>query len=266
MRWRKSFIEGTFGDRTVVLTVGVIDRPRKVVLLFHGVHSSSCSDPGNKYARIGSALAENGVLPVLCETSRRVRNRGSYAGRPLEWIMDAFGGKTYTQELEDCRRACETVRSLYSWLPLTLWGFSLGGLSALLVAGGAAPGARAALELDGLILCGSGDSVFPENDDIFKLPILSSLREETGATGTDRGLPAAARALNVSWARVFRGGEDTTFPREACVRIYDMLNVGDKAFYEVPGSDHSFRLLHGVSSRFPLEEVFKRLPRLFQNV
>ena len=53
MRWRKSSIDGTFGDRTVLLTTGVVDRPRKAALLFHGVHSSSGSDPGNKYARIG---------------------------------------------------------------------------------------------------------------------------------------------------------------------------------------------------------------------
>ena len=102
MRWRKSAIDGTFGDKTVLLTTGVIDRPRKAALLFHGVHSSSSSDPGNKYARIGAALAENGVMPILCETSRRVRNRHDYTDRPLEWIIDAFRGKTYLNELEDC--------------------------------------------------------------------------------------------------------------------------------------------------------------------
>ena len=108
MRWRKSSIDGTFGDRTVLLTTGVVDRPRKAALLFHGVHSSSGSDPGNKYARIGTALAENGVMPILCETSRRVRNRHDYVDRPIEWIFDAFRGKTYLQELEDCYRAYVT--------------------------------------------------------------------------------------------------------------------------------------------------------------
>ncbi len=260
MQWRKSSIEGTFGDRAVVLTTGVIDRPRKVALLFHGVHSSSASDPGNKYARIGAALAENGVTPVLCETSRRVRNRQDYAQRPLEWIFDAFSGKTFFDELEDCRRACEAVRALYRHLPLTLWGFSLGGLSALLIAGGAAPQSDGPVPLDGLILCGSGDSVFPENRDIFKLPILSTLGQ-----GREQ-LAAAAGSLDVSWARVFRGGEDNTFPHDACARVYETLNVADKAFYEVPGGDHSFRMLRGSPSRAPLEAVFRRLPRLFTTV
>ena len=110
MRWRKSAIDGTFGDKTVLLTTGVIDRPRKAVLLFHGVHSSSSSDPGNKYAHIGAALAENGVMPILCETSRRVRNRHDYANKPIEWIFDAFRGKTYLHELEDCYRAYVAVK------------------------------------------------------------------------------------------------------------------------------------------------------------
>ncbi|MBR0107679.1 MAG: alpha/beta hydrolase [Pyramidobacter sp.] len=257
MRWRKSAIDGTFGDKTVLLTTGVIDRPRKAALLFHGVHSSSGSDPGNKYARIGAALAENGVMPILCETSRRVRNRHDYTDRPLEWIIDAFRGKTYLNELEDCYLAYLAVKTIYPLLPLTLWGFSLGGLSALLIAGGAASGTNQPEKLDGLILCGSGDKVFAENKDIFKLPILSTAQE-----GSEQ-LTAAGNNLRVNWARVFRGSEDTTFPHDACVRVYESLSTADKAFYEVPGSDHSFRLLHGSPSHVPLEEVFKRVPQLF---
>ena len=257
MRWRKSAIDGTFGDKTVLLTTGVIDRPRKAVLLFHGVHSSSSSDPGNKYAHIGAALAENGVMPILCETSRRVRNRHDYANRPIEWIFDAFRGKTYLHELEDCYRAYVAVKALYPYLPLTLWGFSLGGLSALLIAGGVASGTGKAEELEGLILCGSGDKVYAENKDIFKLPILRTAQE-----GSEQ-LIAAGNNLRVKWARVFRGGEDATFPHDACVRVYESLAVADKDFYEVPGGDHSFRLLHGTPSRVPLEEVYQRVPQLF---
>ncbi|MBP5211734.1 MAG: alpha/beta hydrolase [Pyramidobacter sp.] len=259
MRWRKSAIDGTFGAKTVLLTAGVIDRPRKAALLFHGVHSSSSSDPGNKYARIGTALAENGVMPILCETSRRVRNRHDYTDRPLEWILDAFRGKSYLDELDDCYRAYLAVRSLYRLLPLTLWGFSLGGLSALLIAGGVASGTGKSEELDGLILCGSGDKVFSENKDIFRLPILSTAQE-----GSEQ-LIATGKNLRVNWARVFRGNEDSTFPRDACVRVYESLDVADKDFYEVPGSDHSFRLLHGSPSHVPLEEVFRRVPQRFAN-
>jgi len=257
MRWRKNIIDGTFGDKSVILTTGVIDRPRKAALLFHGVHSSSGSDPGNKYAYIGTTLAENGVMPILTETSRKVRNRHDYADRPMHWIFDAFGGKSYMDELTDCCNAYKAVRAMYPLLPLTLWGFSLGGLSALLIAGGVATGTGNAEKLDGLILCGSGDSVFPQNKDIFKLPILSTVQDENDQ------LFAAARNLNLNWARVFRGSEDTTFPHDACVRIYEAMNARDKSFYEVPGSDHSFRLLHGAPSHVPLEEVYKRVPQLF---
>lgn len=256
MRWRKNYIDGTFGDKTVILTTGVIDRPRKVALLFHGVHSNASSEPGNKYARIGAALAENRIMPVLAESSRKVRNRHDYANVPLRWIYDAFDGKTYAEELEDFYNAYEAARALYSSLPLTLWGFSLGGLSALLIAGGAMTGGAAPSGIEGLILCGSGDAVFPENKEIFKLPILNSLERN------DR-LLQAARGVNVRWARVFRGGEDATFPSDSCRRIFDALAVADKKYYEIDGSDHSFRFLHGMPSRRPLEEIYRRVPQLF---
>ena len=107
MRWRKNYIDGTFGDKTVILTTGVIDRPRKAALLFHGVHSNASSEPGNKYARIGAALAENRIMPILAESSRKVRNRHDYANVPLRWIYDAFDGKTYAEELEDFHNTME---------------------------------------------------------------------------------------------------------------------------------------------------------------
>lgn len=255
MRWRKNFIDGTFGDRTTLLTTGVIDRPRGVVLLFHGVHSCASSEVGNKYARIGLALAERGFMPVLAETSRKVRCRRNYDGEPLRWIADAFRGKTYAQELQDCCNAYRSVRSLYAHLPLTLWGFSLGGLSALLIAGGAVSSA-VPRDIEGLILCGSGDKVYAENEPIFQLPILDTLKH------SDELLKAAA-ALKVRWARVFRGSEDATFPPDACRRLYDALVVEDKKYFEVEGSDHSFRLYHGAPSDRPLTEVYRRVPQLF---
>lgn len=256
MRWRKNYIDGTFGDKTVILTTGVIDRPRKAALLFHGVHSNASSEPGNKYARIGAALAENRIMPILAESSRKVRNRHDYANVPLRWIYDAFDGKTYAEELEDFHNAYEAARALYPRLPLTLWGFSLGGLSALLIAGGTMTGGTAPQGIEGLILCGSGDTVFSENKEIFKLPILSSL-ERNGR------LLQAARNVDVRWARVFRGSEDATFPADACRRIFDALAVTDKKYYEIDGSDHSFRFLRGMPSRRPLEEIYRRVPQLF---
>ncbi len=256
MRWRKNFIDGTFGDKTVLLTTGVIDRPRGAVLLFHGVHSSASSEAGNKYARIGLALAERGFMPVLAESSRLTRNRKDYANVPMRWIYDAFKGKTYAQELEDFDNAFRAVREMYPYLPLTLWGFSLGGLSALLIAGGFTSGGTAPSGLDGLILSGSGDSVFPGSEDMFKLPILDSLQD-----GGE--LIRAAQNLKVKWARAFRGSEDATFPPESCRRLFDAMAVEDKEYYQVEGGDHTFRFLHGAPSLEPLREVYRHIPQLF---
>ncbi|MDY3868539.1 MAG: alpha/beta hydrolase [Pyramidobacter sp.] len=255
MRWRQTFIDGTYGDKTVILTAGIVDTPQKAVLLFHGVHSNACSDPGNKYARIGRALAECGVLPVMAETSRRVRNRHDYANDPMGWIYDAFDGKTYMQELEDTYAAYKAVRQLYPALSLTLWGFSLGGLSALLIAGGFMTG-DAPQDIEGLIMCGSGDETYPENADVLKLPILNTVREPFE-------LYRAAEKVRAPWVRSFRGSEDATFSEAACRRIFDKIAASDKAYCEIDGSDHSFRLVHGAPSRRPLKELYARLPQLF---
>lgn len=256
MRWRKTYIDGTFGDKTVLLTTGVIDAPKGCVLLFHGVHSNATSEPGNKYARIGTDIAQSGFIPVLVETSRLIRDRRPYADAPMRWVTDAFTGKTCDQELEDFYRAFQAMRVIYSHLPLMLWGFSLGGLCALLIAGGAKTSGKAPEGIDGLIICGSGDSVGPENQDIFKLPILDSLREVGDLT-------AAAHGLRVRWTRAFRGTQDATFPRDACVRLYDAMSVADKAYYDIEGSDHSFRFLNGAPSRKPLDDVEALIPQIF---
>ena len=256
MRWRETYIDGTYGDKTVILTAGIVDNPRKAVLLFHGVHSNACADAGNKYARIGRALAENGVLPVMAESSRRVRNRQDYAGNPMGWIYDAFDGKTYAQELQDAQNAYRAVRLLYPALPLTLWGFSLGGLSALLIAGGYTSGGRAPEDLEGLVICGSGDETYPENAEVLKLPIINTVE-------SPKELYSAAERVRTAWVRTFRGTEDGTFSEEACRRIFDRIPVADKQFFQVEGSDHSFRMIHGSTSRKPLAEVYKHLPQLF---
>lgn len=256
MRWRKSYVDGTFGDKTVILTTGVIDRPERVVLLFHGVHSNANSEPGNKYARIGLALAECGLLPVLTETSRRVRNRSDYQDNPGGWIKDAFAGKTFDNELHDCANALFAVQKQYPALPITLWGFSLGGINALLIASGYVKEVCPS-HVDSLIMCGSGDAVFPENKDMFKLPILSTM------TGSLDDLTRAASKLNLKWARVFRGTQDTTFPEDACRHLFSSMSVEDKQYYEIKDSDHSFRFLNGQPSMKPLWEVYRCLPQLF---
>lgn len=253
MRWRKHYIDGSFGDRTVLVTTGEVYRPRKAVVLFHGVHSSANGHPANKYARIGAALAENGLMPVLVETSRRVRNRHDYADRPVEWIADAFYGKNYQQELSDCYAGCCAARSLFPNLPITLWGFSLGGLSALLIASGKI---FRPVEFEGLVMCGSGAEVMHSRRDIFKLPILDSLSD--GAM-----LMEAAQNVHTSWARVFHGSLDTTFSRTSCHNLFAKLPVKDKEFYEIEGADHSFRLFNGKSSSKSLEAVYRHIPQLF---
>lgn len=253
MGWKIVDIPGSFGDKTVRLTVGIVDRPRQVLVLFHGVHSCASAEAGNKYAYLGSLAAQFGVLPVLVETSRRIRDRRPYAGDLPQWIYRAFGGKTFEQELSDAAGALQAVGDLYKGLALSLWGFSLGGLIALLLAGGEGlPAGAAKPRLEGLILTGCGDRIREDRHEALKLPILRDLSDP-------EALYRAAGALEARWCRAFYGTLDETFEESSARRLYDLISCRDKAFYRCEGVDHAFRNLEGSPSRKPLQDAVAAL-------
>ncbi len=237
--------------------MGILDRPRHLLVLLHGVHSCASAEAGNKYAYLGSLTAQWGVLPVLVETSRRIRDRRPYADDLSRWIYRAFGGKTFQQELSDAAAGLLAARDLYKALPLSLWGFSLGGLMALLLAGGLGlPAGAKRPNLEGLILTGSGDRIRPEHQEALELPILRDLTDS-------RDLYQAARTVKARWCRVFYGSLDETFDEASARRLYDLITCGDKAFYRYEAVDHSFRNLKDSPSRQPLQDAVTALAPLW---
>lgn len=258
MRWKTIDIPGTFGDKLIRLTIGIVSDPQRCVLLFHGVHSSANSEPGNKYAVLGAMLAENGSLPILIETSRLTRDRKPYGNDLLRWVYAAFRGKTYIQELTDAALGFAAAQNLYQSLPLSLWGFSLGGLNALMIAGGfGLPSGIPRPHLDGLVLTGSGDRIRAESAEAMKLPILRDL------TSPDKLYDACA-SLDAQWCRILYGSRDATFDEASCRRLYDRIICRDKEFHRFEGFDHSFRMLNGSPSRRPLSEAVSFLSPLWE--
>ena len=88
-------IPGTFGSCRVMLSRLFPSCPNGVhALMLHGVHSSANLSAHNKFSHLAHILAEHGITPWLCQTSRRPVPRENYAGRLRAWIKDAFGGKS----------------------------------------------------------------------------------------------------------------------------------------------------------------------------
>jgi len=107
-------------------------RPRGIVLISHGVNEHS-----GRYGRVLEFLAGQGWAAFVPDL------RGH--GRSARVLGDL---ESLDKVLEDLEAVRQETRRLLPGLPVLVWGFSLGGLFALLYAH------RYQQELCGLILCG----------------------------------------------------------------------------------------------------------------
>lgn len=211
-------------------------------LLLHGVHSSANLGHRNKFRHLAEILARRGVTPWLCETSRVAVNREEY-GEPLAWIEEAFGGKTFGEEHDDCLSALRLVleenpRSLW------IWGFSLGGIIALLLA------RLDGLRVDRLILSGTALTALPEVEKVMMpMPVLSTLRATVG--------PDMLDGVRAGEMFSFRGTEDAVFSEEACRSLLGAVKIPEsrKKFFAIEGADHSFKMRGGKYDPGIMEEM-----------
>ncbi|MDO4988529.1 MAG: hypothetical protein Q4E17_05880 [Synergistes sp.] len=239
-------LPGSFGKHEVKLSHLV---PRDdcgiAALLFHGVHSSANLSVHSKYSYLANLLAARGITPWLCETSRRTTVKDKDSLSPIEWVMEIFGGKTFKDELADCETALRYVAE-HTQKRLWLWGFSLGGIIAALLA--------CVVPVDRVILSGSGAFSMPDAErDMMPLPILSTLRE---SISLDVLKNFAAKKITA-----FRGTEDAIFSSDACRALVDMINIPkeSKKYFEIDGADHSFKKRNGKYDLKVMDEMLSLL-------
>ena len=241
-----SILPGTFGNREVRLSRLYPVQPNGVhALMLHGVHSSANLSPRNKFSYLAHILAEHGITPWLCETSRRAVNRENYAGNLRAWIKDAFGGKTFPDELADCETALSMVRSQKPD-SLWLWGFSLGGITALDIA--------ASHAVDRIILSGTGLVAVPDAErEMIPLPILSTLRANIPADMLER-----IKARDVI---LFRGTRDEIFSEAACMEMLSSIKLPEenKKYFPIEGADHSLKMRFGRHDQTVMDEMLELL-------
>lgn len=212
-------------------------------LLLHGVHSSANLGHRNKFRHLAEILAARGVTPWLCETSRVSVSREECGDEPLAWIEESFGGKTFAEEHDDCLAA---LRLVLGEKPekLWIWGFSLGGIIALLLA------RLDEVRVNRLILAGTGLVSMPEVEKIMMpMPVLSTLRSTVEAGMVDD--------VRAGEAFAFRGTEDAVFSEEACRDLLGSLRIPEerKKFFPIEGADHSLKTRGGKADPGIMDEM-----------
>lgn len=244
-------LPSAFGDTGVRVSRLFPDKPDGThALLLHGVHSSANLGHRNKFRHLAEILAARGVTPWLCETSRVSVSREECGDQPLAWIEESFGGKTFGEEHDDCLAALDLALAQKP-AKLWVWGFSLGGIIALLLA------CRPDVRIDRLVLSGTGLTATPEAENIMMpMPILSTLRSTV-----EPDMVGRVRAGEVF---AFRGTEDAVFTEEACRSLLGSIKIPDgrKKFYAIEGADHSLKTRGGKYDPLIMDEMLSLMDKL----
>lgn len=244
-------LPSAFGDTGVRVSRLFPEEPDGThALLLHGVHSSANLGHRNKFRHLAEILAARGVTPWLCETSRVSVSREECGDQPLAWIEESFGGKTFGEEHDDCLAALDLAlaqKPAKFWV----WGFSLGGIIALLLA------CRSDVRIDRLVLSGTGLTATPEAENIMMpMPILSTLRSTV-----EPDMVSRVRAGEVF---AFRGTEDAVFTEEACRSLLGSIKIPDgrKKFYAIEGADHSLKTRGGKYDPLIMDEMLSLMDKI----
>ncbi|HOO62597.1 MAG TPA: alpha/beta hydrolase [Synergistaceae bacterium] len=263
LEWTEDRLEGTFGDRKVLLYTAPPSPSSPLVMFLHGVHGCADMEEGNKYRALAELLYQQDIASCLVESSRKRRDRIAFGEDYPAWAQGAFEGKSYAQDLGDFARALAFLQEKFSNLDFWLWGFSLGGIHATLLA---SPVYRRVLEKEGLespairsnslkgvLLSGTGHYLRPEQALLLRAPILDSLPPNSL-------LLEAAESLECEKLYSFYGSLDNTFSEQSCRELFERAprKVRQK-FTVIPGADHAFRNLEGVPSLEPLRQMTERI-------
>ena len=250
-KYEITVLPSAFGDTGVRVSRLFPEEPDGThALLLHGVHSSANLGHRNKFRHLAEILAARGVTPWLCETSRVSVSREECGDQPLAWIEESFGGKTFGEEHDDCLAALDLAlaqKPAKFWV----WGFSLGGIIALLLA------CRSDVRIDRLVLSGTGLTATPEAENIMMpMPILSTLRSTV-----EPDMVSRVRAGEVF---AFRGTEDAVFTEEACRSLLGSIKIPDerKKFYAIEGADHSLKTRRGKHDPQIMDEMLSLMDKI----
>lgn len=216
-----------------------------LVVLLHGVHGCANPQPGNKYGDLARMISHEGAWCAIVETSRRRRDRETFGTDRDAWAHAAFSGKTFVQDHADAVAGVEAAVGEIGSKNLWIFGFSLGGIHAVLAARGQS---GLSFTPSGIALGGTGSFIRPEAASSLALPILDTLPPE-------EVLLESARNLRGKRLLSFYGSLDLTFSERSCRDLVSAapLPADSKNFIVIEGADHSFRTIKGIPTIKTLE-------------
>jgi len=249
--------KGSFGDRLVpVHILGPKEKKNTapLVILLHGVHGCADPEPGNKYGELARMLSQEGAWCAIVETSRIRRDRVTFCEDREAWAHSAFRGKTFAQDHADAVAGAETAAGEIGSENVWIFGFSLGGIHAILASG---RDKGFSFKPSGIALGGTGSFIRPEAATFLLLPILDT-------TPPKARLLESARNLRAGRLLSFYGSLDSTFSEESCKEIVAAasLPADRKNFIVIEGADHSFRTIKGLPTIKTLEIMVQVLSPL----
>ena len=257
--FRTIYAKSSFGDGQIcvhILGPEAKKGAEPLVIILHGVHGCAFTEEGEKYGDLARMLSHEGAWCALVETSRRRHDRKAFGADRDAWAHAAFSSKTYAQEYEDALAGTEAAFRELGLKNVWIFGFSLGGINAVLAAGGKN---GFSFTPAGIALGGSGSVIRPEAASSLSLPILDT------APPKERLLLSAGK-MKAGRLISFYGSLDSTFSEESCREVVEAASVPTdrKKFIVIEGADHSFRTIRGIATVKTLEMMVIALsPLLF---
>ncbi len=240
---------GTFASKEVVFDLFTITENNKLIIFFHGCCGTVYEQNPTTYQLLSELLVSDGSAScAIFENSRRLRKTEIPPDMEFfEFASEAFGGKTFEQELQDARNTVEYLLEQYAKVnknepELYFIGFSLGGLIASILS--------SEYPVKGTMLFGSASRF----EIMEGLPILGEQHRQDEV----QELVKKKAASITSPVMIIRGTQDDLAAHQDSVELLTYFEKsGKKYFVEWLGVDHRFKLKDGEPDDTLIDDLKK---------
>ncbi len=249
---------GVFASKEILLDLYTAASSNKLIIFFHGCCGTVYDTNPTTYQLLADKLVATNTANVgFYESTRRLRKTEDTEEMDFfQFASEAFGGKSFIDEVEEGRRSVKYLLDEYRKQKQTapelyFAGFSLGGLIAATL--------TQEFKAKGTMLFGSA-SKFAVMDN---LPILGSAAEMK-AVATISETAAKSIATPVL---LIRGTDDDTASHADALQLFSAFKKAKvKTFIEWQGIDHRFKLNRGEPDSALIDRLAAEISRFINSV